>query len=159
MKRTGMVCLLFPLLAATLAAPADAADGGSKGVAPSSKRSTRRAVATYDNPTFGSASGTIGEACFPCPAFATSATDASVRMTVDDDASPAPVAFEIRQLRPDGSCCDEVAGPFCGSTGKRSVKIAPGLDVLVFVFASGDVVCAGGLATSGTARAVFSNVR
>ena len=151
MKRTAMVCLLVTLLAATLAAPADATKANPRNV-------TRRAVAAYSNPALGSASGTGGATCFPCPSFAVTATDRWAKMEVHDDASPARVAFGIRQAKPDGTCCDEVAGPFCGSTGKQPIAITPGADVFVFVFATGDVVCPGAFGTSGRVKAVFSNV-
>src|SRR5687768_14021709 len=114
MKRTGMVCLLFALLAATVVTPADAAKSNPQ-------KPARRAVIAYDNPTLGSASGTGGAACFPCPTFAISKAERWVKIEVRDDASPAPVAFDIRQRGLDGACCIKVAGPFCGSTGKQRV--------------------------------------
>lgn len=150
MKRTGMVCSLFALLAATVVSPADAARSNSN-------KPTRRAVVTYDNPTLGSASGTGGAACLPCPSFDISKAERWVKMEVHDEASPAPVAFGIQQRRSDGTCCTEVAGPFCGSTGKQPVELTPGLDVLAYVYTSGDVICPGGVGTTGTIRAVFSN--
>lgn len=151
MKRTTMVCLLITMLVATLVAPADAAKKTPKTV-------TRTAVATYDNPTLGSASGTGGAACLPCPSFAVARDEAWVEVEVRDGASPAPVAFGIRQAKPNGTCCIKVAGPFCGSTGKQPVAIKPGAEVHVFVYASGDVACPGAFATSGRVKAVFSNV-
>ena len=150
MKRTWLVCLALALLAGALVAPAQAAKEKRK-------KTTRRVVAPYDNPTLGLASGTGGAACLPCPTFDVSAKDMWVKMVIEDDVSPAPAAFGIRQSRPDGSCCDEVAGPFCGSTGRRPVRISPGLDVLVYVFASGDIACPGALGTTGIVRATFSN--
>lgn len=150
MKRTWLVCLVFALLASALIVPADAAKTNWN-------EATRRVVATYDNPTLGSASGTGGAACLPCPSFAITETDRWVKMKVDDDVSPAPVAFAIRQETVDGRCCDYIAGPFCGSTGKRPVEITPGLDVYVFVFAFGDFTCPGAIGTTGTVTAVLSD--
>ena len=150
MKRTGMVCVLFALLAGIAVAPADASR-------PDTQESTRRRVVPYDNPSVGAASGTGGAACLPCPSFAISSAERWVRMEVHDEASPAPVAFDIRQRRPDGWCCQKVAGPFCGSTGKKPVQLTPGLDVFVFVFASGDISCPGAIGTTGTVRAVLSH--
>src|SRR5687767_8504277 len=150
MKRTGFVCLVFVLLAGALVAHADAATTYPK-------KATRRAIVTYDNPTLGFASGTGGAACFPCPSFDISETERWVTLEVDDVVSPAPVAFQITQEGPDGSCCAYVAGPFCGSTGKRPVELSPGFDVFVFVFAFGDVTCPGAVGTTGTVRAIFSN--
>ena len=151
MKRTAMVCLLVMVLAATLTAPVDAAKGNAGKV-------TRRAVATYGNPTLGSASGTGGATCLPCPSFGVARTEAWVEVEVYDDASPAPGAFGIRQARRDGTCCIDVAGPFCGSTGTHPVRITRGNKVYVFVYASGDVACPGAFGTSGSVKAVFSNV-
>ena len=150
MKRASLVCLALALLAGALVAPAHAAKEKRKKI-------TRQVVAPYDNPTFGLASGTGGAACLPCPKFAITAKDKWVKMVVADDVSPAPAAFGIRQMRLDGTCCDEVAGPFCGSTGKRSVRISPGLDLLVYVYAFGDIACPGALGTTGIVRATFSN--
>ena len=150
MKRTWLICLVFALMAGALVVPADAAKEGPT--------LTRREVVTYDNPTFGLASGTGGAACFPCPSFDVSEQDRWVKMEVVDDVSPAPVAFAIRQEKLDGGCCDHVAGPFCGSTGKQPVALTRGLDVYVFVFALGDVACPGAFATTGTVTAVFSKL-
>ena len=151
MKRTWLVCLVFALLASALITPANAAKSSWEEV-------TRRVVVDYDNPTLGSAVGTGGAACLPCPSIAVTAKDRWVTMEVNDDLSPAPVAFGIRQAKPGGGCCVEVAGPFCGSTGKQPVEITPRLDVYVFVFAFGDVTCPGAVGTTGTVTAVFSNV-
>ena len=151
MKRTWLICLVLALLAGALVVPADAAK--------EDPTLTRRAVATYDNPTLGMASGTGGAACLPCPSFAVSSKDRWVKVEVVDDASPAPVAFAIRQETVDGRCCDHVAGPFCGSTGEEPVALTRGLEVYVFVFAFGDVACPGGLATTGTVTAEFSKLR
>lgn len=151
-KRTGIVCLLFALLAGTLIAPAEA--GKRK-----PKKITRDAVATYQLPGFGSAS--VGGFCTnppnPCPSFPISTQERWVMVEVDD-ASATAVAFDITQVRRDGSCCDGVDGPFCESSGKKPVEITPGLDVRVLVHASGDVVCPGAFGTSGTVTVVFSNV-
>ena len=152
MKRTGLVCLLFVLLAGTLVAPADAAKRNRKKV-------TREAVATYDYPVFGSASIENG-ACAPChPYIPTSAEERWVTVTVEDVHSPAPVAFSIREVAADGARLPvEGGGPFCGSSGEQPVEIRPGFQVFVAVYAFGDVVCPGAIATTGTVTAVFSNV-
>jgi len=152
MKRTGIVCLLFALLAVTLVAPADAAKRKRKKV-------TREAVATYDYPTFGSATIDNG-ACAPChPYLDTSAQERWITVTVEDAASPAPVAFSIWEVAADGSRLPvEGGGPFCGSTGGQPVEIRPGFRVFVAVYALGDVVCPGGISTTGTVTAVFSNL-
>ena len=152
MKRTGLICLAFALLAGTLVAPADAAKKNGKKI-------TREAVETYDYPVFGSASAGTG-ACAPChPYIPTTAKERYVTVTVEDAASPAPVAFSILEVDEDGSRhAVEGGGPFCGSTGEQPVEIRPGFRVFVAVFAFGDVVCPGGIATTGTVTAVFSNV-
>src|SRR5687768_3409355 len=105
MKRASFVCLVFVLLAGALVAHADAATYP--------KKVTRKATVTYENPSLGLASGTGGAACFPCPSFEISKAERWATMEVHDAVSPAPVAFEITQETPDGSCCAYVAGPFC----------------------------------------------
>src|SRR5688500_855447 len=116
MKKTALVCLAFALLAGTLVAPADAAKTNRKKV-------TREAVATYDYPLPGFASLKNG-VCAPCrPQFLTSAHERWVSVVVEDAASPAPVAFYIREVDPDGIRHDVPGGgPFCGSTGDQPVE-------------------------------------
>lgn len=151
MKRTGLVLLAFALLAGIVVAPADAGNRNRKKV-------TREAVGTYDYPTFGSASTT--GACAPChPYFPATPQERWVAVTVEDAVSPAPVAFSIKEVSPDGGRSTiEGGGPFCGSTGDRPVQIEPGLRIFVSVYAFGDVICPGAVATTGTITATFSNV-
>lgn len=150
LKRTGVVCLLFVLVAGMLVAPADAAKRKPKKV-------TREAVATYRYPAVGSPS--TRSACLPCPVFTISATERWVKMEVFDDASLAPVAFSIFQNTDNNNAVlEKVGGPFCGSSGKQPVEITPGVDVGFTVYSFGDVVCPGAVGTTGTVRAVFSNV-
>ena len=152
MKRTGLVCLAFALLAGTLVAPADAAKRNGKKI-------TREAVETYDYPVFGPASAGTG-ACAPChPYIPTTSQERYVTVTVEDANSSAPVAFSIREVAEDGSRhAVEGGGPFCGSTGEQPVEIKPGLRIFVAVFAYGADICPGGIATTGTVTATFSNV-
>lgn len=152
MKRATLVCLAVALLAGALVAPADA--GKRK-----PKKITREAVAKYDYPVFGPASADNG-ACLPChPYLPTFADERWVRVTVEDAVSPTPVAFYIREVDPDGNRQPvEGGGPFCGSTGDQRVEIRPGYRIFVSVYALGDVVCPGAVATTGTVTAVFSNV-
>ncbi len=154
MRRVGLICLLMALLAGTLLAPADAAKNKPKKV-------TRPAEATYGFPATGSPSTT--GLCFnlggprSCPEFPIYATEKWVTMEVIDAAGSAPVALSIWQ-NPDGDDSgEEIGGPFCGFSGKQPVKITPGVDVSVVVYASGDVLCPGAFATEGTVKAVFSN--
>ncbi len=154
MKRTGVVGFVFVLLVGTLVAPAVAAKRKPRKV-------TREAVMTYDYPTFASASGPADYGvCYPChPDFPTSAHERWVTVSVEDAVGPAPVAFSIWEVAPDGYQQPvEGGGPFCGSSGEQPVEIRPGYEVFVYVYASGDVVCPGGFATTGTVTAVFSNV-
>lgn len=76
------------------------------------------------------------------------------------DASGTPTAFTIAQKSdPAASLTAEtMGGPFCGSSGKEPVKLMPGVEVVVRVYAFGDVVCPGAFGTTGTVTAVFSNV-
>ncbi|MGH2806187.1 MAG: hypothetical protein ACRDKT_02820, partial [Actinomycetota bacterium] len=127
---------------------------------------TRRAEATYELPYLGSPSTgggcfSLGVASNDCPTFLTTPKENWVRMEVEDAASPTPVAFSIFQSNDqDPSTLEStiMGGPFCGSSGKEPVRIAPGVEVGVFVYASGDFVCPGAFATSGTVKAVFSNL-
>ena len=149
MKRTGMVSLAFVLVAGALVAPADAGRRAPKKV-------TREAVGTYDHPSPGSAS--TKAVCSPCGTFQISGSERWVRMEVVDDMSQNPVAFSIYQNKDGDNFFERVGGPFCGSTGKEPVEITPGEYVGFNIYAFGDVVCPGAIATTGTVTAVFSNV-
>ena len=152
MKRTGFVCLVFVLLAGALVAPADAGNRKPKKV-------TREVVATYDHPVFGFVFLDNG-LCAPCRAqFETSAHERWITVAVEDAVSPAPVAFLIMEVDPDGGRHQvDGGGPFCGSTGDQPVEIRPGYRIFVSVYSFGDVVCPGAVATTGTITALFSNV-
>ncbi len=154
-KRTGAVCLLFAALVGMLAAPADAAKRKPKRVA-------REVAATYALPFLGGPSTPGG--CFtagplgnPCPTFGTTRIERWVTMEVQD-ASGTPTAFEIHQSDDELLSSTYVGGPFCGSSGPVPVRLTPGVEVIVFVYSSGDVVCPGAVGTTGTVTAVFSNV-
>ena len=149
MKRNAVVVLVFVLLAGALVTPADAGRRNPKKV-------SREAVSTYDHPSPGSPS-TKG-VCTPCGTFQISGSERWVRMEVVDDASLAPVAFSIYQNLDNDNLFERVGGPFCGSTGKEPVELTPGEHVGFNVYAFGDVVCPGAVATMGTVTAVFSNV-
>jgi hypothetical protein len=161
MKRAGVVCVLFALVAGALVVPADAANKRKN-----SKKVTRRAEATYQYPAAGSPTTkapcvTLTVVGDTCPTFVIYPTEKWVTMDVDDAASPTPVAFSIWQNPDDelGEGALEIrGGPFCGSSGKEPVKLTPGVEVGVLVYASGDVVCPGAFGTTGTVKAVFSNV-
>ena len=151
MKRTGVICLMFALLAGGLVAPADAAKRQPKKV-------TREAIGTYTHPAVGSPSAPKS-ACLPCPTFEISGSERFVTMEVYDEASLAPVAFSIFQnFDQNEFVFERVGGPFCGTTGKKPVEVTPGQDVGFTVYAFGDTVCPGAVATTGTVNAVFSNV-
>ena len=151
MRRAWIAGLLLALLAGTLVTPADAAKRKPKKV-------TRQAQATYGSPAPISPSTAggcweVGESL--CPIFPISATERWVTMEVVDDASSAPVAFSIVQ---EDEQTGIRGGPFCGSTGEDPVEVTPGVEVGVMIYTSGDVVCPSAVATTGTVKAVFSNL-
>jgi hypothetical protein len=156
MKRA-VVCVLIAVVSGALVVPAQAAKTRPKKV-------TRRAEATYDLPYVFSPS-ISGGGCFTvavagneCPVFSISKTEEWVTMEVKDD-SGTPSAFSIWQKgESDGTGFTVMGGPFCGSSGKNPIRLAPGVEVGVAVYASGDVVCPGAIGTSGTVTAVFSNI-
>jgi hypothetical protein len=157
MKRTVVACALIAAVSFALVVPAEAAKTRSK-------RITRRAEAAYALPYLispsisGGGCFTVGVAGNECPVFTISKTEEWVTMEVHDE-SGTPSAFSIWQKgESDGMSFTVMGGPFCGSSGKDAVRIAPGVDVGVAVYAFGDVVCPGAIATSGTVTAVFSNV-
>lgn len=149
MKRTVAVCALFALLAGALAGPADAAR----------RRVAREAVDTYALPWPSSPS--TGEGCFGddnCPSFRVSRSERWVSVEVIDG-SGTPSAFEITETSGTGGATPiTVGGPFCGSSGKEPVRVTSGAKVTIRVYAVGDTVCPGSVGTSGTVKAVFSNV-
>lgn len=157
MKRAAVMCVLVGLVAGALVAPAGAANSKPK-------RVTRSAEATYDLPYLISPS-LAGGGCFhaggignPCPVFMLEKGEQWVTMEVHD-ASGTPAAFKIWQKKdPNDLSSSTMGGPFCGTTGNEPVRLAPGVEVGVSVFAFGDVICPGGFATTGTVTAVFSNV-
>ena len=155
-KRTGILCLLFVLLAGMLVESAAAGKRRPRKV-------TRDAEATYALPWLGTPSTAggcvnLGVANNDCPKFTISTTERWVRMEVADETGT-PTAFRITQRRDPNSLDPEThAGPFCGSSGEEPVELVPGVDVIVHVYALGDIVCPGSFGTSGTVTAVFSNV-
>ncbi len=152
MKKTGVACLLFALVAGTFVAPANAAKEPSR-------KASREAVATYE--LAWPSSPSTGEGCFGddnCPTFSVSRSERWVSIDVED-ASGTPTAFKIAQITDaDDSSTETVGGPFCGSSGKQPVKLTPGARIIIRVYALGDTVCPGSVGTSGRIRAVFSNL-
>lgn len=145
MKKSVAVCLLLGLLVATLVTPADAA-----------KREARReAVETYAVPWLSSPS--TGAGCFgdDCVRFPISGSERWVTIEVSDE-SGTPTAFTIAQKAGRIGAGETVGGPFCGSSGADPVKLVPGVEVFVYVYAAGDLACPGSFGTTGTVRAVFS---
>lgn len=149
MRRTGVLVVLFALLMATFVSPAEAEKRKSKSA-------TREAVDTYGLPWLSSPS--TGEGCFGdgCVRFRISESERWVTVEVNDESST-PTAFKITQKKDAAGRAHTVGGPFCGSSGDEAVKLVPGVEVFVYVYAVGDGACPGAVGTSGTVRAVFSN--
>lgn len=150
MRRTLVVCLLFTLLAGTFMMPAEAAKRKSK-------RVTREAVDTYGMPWLSSPS--TGNGCFGdgCVGFRISGSERWVTMQVRDQ-SGTPTAFRITQKTDSARRGQTMRGPFCGTSGVEPVRLVPGVEVHVYVYALGDMGCPGSFGTSGKVRAVFSNL-
>ena len=149
-KRTRVVCLVFALVAGAFVAPADAGKRESKKV-------TREAVDTYGLPWTSTPS--TGEGCFGngCVRFRISGSERWATIEVSDE-SGTPTAFKVAQKTDRGRAAETMGGPFCGSSGEKSVRLVPGAEVFVYVYGFGDVDCPGSVGTTGSVKAVFSNL-
>ena len=162
MKRALAVALMIGLLVGSLAIPAEAGKKKKKKKAPAPVVRVERTVeSVYQAPAIGTPSS--GGACLrptnSCADLATGGDDQYVKITVTD-ATGTPVAFSLAQDTDEATVGSEVdMGDFCGTTGDTPIKVqAPGVPVLSFVWAFGDVTCPGGVATTGTVTGVFSNL-
>lgn len=156
MKKTLAVALSLGLLVGALVGPAEA--GKKKKKKP--KKVERVAEITYDAPALGSAS--TGGVCLrptnSCGDIATGATEKFVKMEIADLSGTA-VAFTLGQdTDPDALGTETQYGLFCGTTGDEAIQIEPGYPLIVFPWAFGDVVCLGGVGTTGTITATLSNL-
>lgn len=149
MRRAIAVALALGLLTGAFVGPAEAG-----------KKKKRVAEVTYEAPALGSPS-TIG-VCFrptnSCGDIPTAATEKFVKMEIDD-ASGTAVAFTLGQdTDPETFGTETTYGDFCGTTGKKALKIKPGFPLIVFPWAFGDIVCPGAFGTTGTITATLSNL-
>jgi hypothetical protein len=156
MKRTFSVVMMIALvLGAFAAGPADAKKKKPKKV-------TRIAEAAYTAPGFGTATQGVG--CSPalgsCGNFATGMNEKYLKVTLTDS-SGTPTAFSVAQDTEPGDATNTIEtnhGTFCGTTGDEPIKLVPGAEITVFIWAWGDAVCPTGFGTSGTVTAEFSNL-
>ena len=160
MRKVLAVLVMSGLLAGAMVAPADAGRRKKK-KPPAPVRVERTVESVYQAPALGSPS--TGGACLrptnSCADLATGADDQYVKISVTD-ATGTPVAFSLAQDTDEATVGSEVdMGDFCGTTGDVPIKVqVPGVPVLTFVWAFGDVTCPGGFATTGTVTGTFSNL-
>lgn len=121
----------------------------------------RAAESGYEAPALGSPSS--GGVCLhqtnSCARTSTGNADKFVKVSVAD-ATGTAVAFTLGQDTDEAAVGTEVTyGVFCGTTGDTAIALeAAGVELLTFVWAFGDIRCPGGIATTGTVTAVFSNL-
>jgi hypothetical protein len=159
MKKAVVLALVLGLIAASLSAPALA---GKKKKKKKPKRVERTMEATYQAPGFGTATAAVG--CSPalgsCGNFAIGATERWAKITLTD-ATGTPTAFSVAQDTEPGDTTNTIEtnhGTFCGTTGDEPLKILPGYEMTIFIWAWGDTVCPDGFGTTGDIEAVFSNL-
>ena len=156
MKRFIGVAVMIGLLAGAMAAPAEA------GKKKKPKKVSRTMEVPYSAPGFGTAS--VGVACSPalgsCGNIAVGPDDLYGKFTLTDSTGT-PTAFSVAQDTEPGdptNTIEENHGTFCGTTGKTPLRLVPGAEITVFIWAWGDVVCPTGFGTSGVVKAEFSNL-
>jgi hypothetical protein len=155
MKRSIVVILMMGLLAGSvLAAPAEAKK--------KKKRVTREMEVPYSAPGFGTASASVG--CSPalgsCGNFAVGTNDKYLTVELIDQTGT-PTAFSVAQDTEPGDATNTIEtnhGTFCGTTGDEPIALVPGAEITVFIWAWGDAACPTGVGTTGTVKAVFSNL-
>lgn len=150
-KSIGIVMILALVAAAFAVAPAQAKK--------KAKKTTRVVETAYDAPALGVAPPGNGVCLRPtnsCGDIATGGTEKYVTVEILD-ATGTPVAFHLGQdTDPDTFGTETDLGDFCGTTGKKPVKIEPGYPIVVFPWAIG-AEC-GSIATQGTVTATLSNL-
>jgi hypothetical protein len=158
MKKVLSVLLMVGLVVGSLAMPAEA---GKKKKKKKVVRVERTVESVYQAPAIGSpsAGGACPNATNSCAEIATGAEDKYVKVSVED-ATGTAVAFSLAQDTDEATLGSEVdMGVFCGTTGDETIAVqAPGVPLLSFVWAFGDIICPGGVATTGTVSATFSNL-
>lgn len=126
------------------------------------KKVSRTVEAEYQLPGFGTASVTVG--CSPalgsCGNFAIGPDENFAKITLADTTGT-PVAFSVGQDTEPGDPTNTIEtnhGTFCGTTGDDPLPILGGVEMTVFIWAWGDILCPTGFGTTGTVTAEFSNL-
>ena len=155
MRKSLHLLLILGLLVGAMMMPAEAAKRKPKKV-------TRKVEATYQAPGFGTSTASVG--CSPalgsCGNFAIGPKEKYAKITLTDSTGT-PVAFSVGQDTEPGDTTNTIEtdhGTFCGTTGKKAIKILPGYEMTIFIWAWGDVVCPTGVGTTGSISAQFSNL-
>ncbi len=146
MRRTLTTLLALGLVAATLAAPAEAGKKKKKPV-------VRTFEVRYEQPAFGV--GGVGGGCSGCPSIATMTNETYAVFVIEDDNTP--TGYIDLSYDPDGDGVQNIgSGPtICGST-PEPVAIEPGQSYTAWPWVAG-AGCPGGSSTSGTIKAMFSS--
>jgi hypothetical protein len=126
------------------------------------KRSERVVEAPYDLPGLISPSSpaSLCHTGYSCPQIPTATTERFVRIEIEDATGTATAFFLGQNTDPDSPALEEDYGTFCGSTGKKPIRLeALGAPLVVVPLVFGDVVCPGAVGTTGTVKATLSNLR
>ncbi len=123
------------------------------------KKTTRIAESRYEAPAIGIAPPGSG-ICFrptnSCGDIVTGSSEKYVKIEILDTTG-LPVAFSLGQdTDPETFGTEKDLGDFCGTTGKKAIRIEPGLPLVVFPWALGPAC--GAIATQGTVKATLSNL-
>lgn len=156
MKKILVLLMVVGLVVGSIAT----AEAGKKKKKKKPVRTERVAESAYEAPAIGAPSG-VG-VCFrptnSCGDIATGGDELWVKIDIDD-ASGTATAFTLGQdTDPDTPGTETTFGDFCGTTGDDLIQIEPGLPLIVFPWAFGDVVCPGAFGTQGTIKATLSNL-
>lgn len=146
MRRAVTILMIFGLLGATMALPAEA---GKK----KKKPTVRTMEVRYENPAFGV--GGAGGGCSGCPSVIAGPDEAFAMIVIEDDHTPSGyVSFSYDS---DGNGVEELgAGPtVCGST-PEPVAIEPGAAYTAWPWVAG-IDCPGSSSFSGTIKVMFSS--
>ena len=150
---------MLALLTVAVALASSSADARTRKV-------VRKAAGTYASPALGVAPAGGFASCSPqdgfgCVSFKVKPKERFVRFSIIDDSGSPVAGAWCQDPNGDGLCGDtgEKSGHFCGKMAKAAL-IKPGLEVDVFIYEgfNADPPCPS-FPTSGTVKAVFSNVR
>ena len=152
MRKLIVASVIIGLLGAGLVVPAAAGKGKSKKV-------TRKAEGTYDNPAIG-IPGVVGtSSAGGAVEFGLTPKEAFIEVEVVD-ASGQPVMTTMSQdTTPDNTTGWEIFATICGKS-EEPIPVEPGITVRVSVYTipGPDYPTCAGPATSGTIKASFSNL-